>query len=308
MRITYLAKHNSGGNDDEGAIAYALTALGHVVTCVEETAWSARHRAVRHVRPPNLPGGDLLLMHKCDNTDVIRSFSGAKVFFYPDLVTYPDPSLRSRCMARIAWMNRVVPCVDLGFCTDGDFTASDPLGKLVQLSQGADERFVGKSAAPRGAAEPYILFTGITRGGVGRMEFVQAMARRYGKRFVQVERGLYQRELADRIADAGIGVCPDHPTTDRYWSNRVYNAAGFGACIVHPWCEQLTQQYESEKEILYYRNRDELFHQVDRALADAELRERLGTSALERTRQEHLYRHRLERLLQVCRQKGLVRR
>ena len=36
MKIVYVAKHHSGDNDDEGAICYALEALGHEVVRFRE--------------------------------------------------------------------------------------------------------------------------------------------------------------------------------------------------------------------------------------------------------------------------------
>jgi hypothetical protein len=314
MKIAYVARHNSGGNDDEGAIAYALTQLGHDVACIPEHA-SDLNGAVR-----TLAGGaDLILLNHADPSVFyqLKDLKVPKVFWFLDLVQWPDITLRKRTLHRIDWFNRVIKYVDAGFCTDGDWVKNDPTGKLTWLPQGADERVVGMGDAAAGSTahvqrERRILFTGIVRGGgVGRIQWYEEMVKRDrgdGVRLTCINRGVYRRELANVIAAHEVFVCPDSPTTHNYWSNRVYNACGFGAFVVHPWCgEVLQSHYRDDSEIRYYHSMTHLFPLIDHYL-EAE-RERLAICrrALARTVEAHLYRHRCQDLLEVCREKGLVR-
>ena len=71
MRIAYVARHGGHGNDDEGAVAYALTQLGHEVILV--------HEADALVAPSLIPEADFLLFHKWAGAGVETSMP--KVFF-----------------------------------------------------------------------------------------------------------------------------------------------------------------------------------------------------------------------------------
>ncbi len=73
-----------------------------------------------------------------------------------------------------------------------------------------------------------------------RESFIQEMRHRWGSRFHHVERGVHGAQLAELIARARVVVAPDSPVTDRYWSNRVYNALGLGAFLMHPSCFELS--------------------------------------------------------------------
>ena len=296
MKILYVAKHGSGGNDDEGAIAYALEQLGHDVVCVQEADVTPSQQIVH---------ADLILFHKWQPR---RRYDVPTVFWYFDLVNHPDPSLRSRCNRRIRWMREVCPLVDLGFCTDGDWVESfNPMsgGKLVWLPQGADERVVGMGTVGPGQTPFDLLFTGIaTGGGKGRVEWVRWCERDYGDKFHYVRWGLYREGLRDVIANTKIVLCPDSPVTDRYWSNRVYNAAGFGAVILHPYCMRLVEHF-TDKEIVYYQGKDQLRAKINLLLDPDSKTYRLALSlnAMARVLEQHLYRHRCQTLIATVRER-----
>lgn len=298
MKILYVARHNSGGNDDEGAITHALSSLGHSVICIDE----------RRRTPFKRLGGDLVLFHKWRAPDVLQDLSGRliRAFWYFDLVDWPgDPSLAPRCNARRQWMQDILPHVDCGFCTDGDWVAnagqhskvlSCNSHKLHWLMQGADERVSGP--APGWAPTIRVVSTATVRSGAGRMSFINRMRLRYGGIYLNVEGGWYGRRMAELVADK-IVVAPDCPVTDRYWSNRVYVTLNYQALLLHPYSGLLGEQYEDKKEILFYRSRDEL----DTLLAyflqesnDAE-RHRIASNGYQRTLSQNLYRHRCMKLV-----------
>ncbi len=292
MRVGYVAKHDSGGNDDEGAITFALEKLGCNVQRLRE------HRGYR----AQMLEVDFVLFHHWRDYAAIREIRRPKVFWCFDLIDYPDPHLRGRCRERLQWMRELIPLVDLGFLTDGDFVARDGTGKLHWLPQGADERIVGKGQ--RNGATVSLLFTGIGRGGgMQRLAFVQAMESHYGSQFQQVQRGIYRERLRDLIAAAQIVLAPAGPVTDRYWSNRIYNACGFGAFLLHPWSDALTAQYQPDKEVVYYRSLEELHQQIAASLKMPSTCQEIAEAALQRTCKEHLYRHRCERLLSIVGEK-----
>jgi hypothetical protein len=311
MDVVYVAKHDGGGNDDEGAITHALTALGHTVRRLREVAG----RSVVRLE------GDFLLFHKWHDVGALCSWRGPKVFWYFDLVEYPDPALEGRNAARRQWMTDVLPHVDLGFCTDGDWVdkcnSGDPAysptilgktwgGKCVWLTQGADARTLGPGNPTRFPPVD-LLFTGTAAGGRGRSSWVAEMKERYGGRFLHVPRGLHGRELADRIASAKIVLAPDHPVTDRYFSNRVFNTLGFGAFLLHPWSEGAVRHYEPGKEVVYYRSRRELHDWVADFVQDhpgrVKQRQEIAAAGYERTRREHTYVDRVETLVRTVKER-----
>lgn len=299
MRILYIAKHGSGDNDDEGAITHAFRELGHEVITLGE------HRGRRAINYKT-PAPDLLLFHKWDDTTTLRELRGRYpiAFWYFDLVTYPDPSLTSRNRQRVSWMNRITPLVDIGFCTDGDWVNQDTSGKLVRLLQGADERFVGAGNYHSDFKMVNVLFPGHAKGGQGRLNHVRHLEQKYGAGFSNCN-GLHQRRLADRVAMTRFVVAPQHPATDHYWSNRVYLISGFGGCLLHPYCETLTQHYEDRKSILLYHSVeecDELIAEYSGSLSSCY---EIQANALHTTIQRHLYRHRCEQLISVGKERGL---
>lgn len=299
MRVIYIAKHHSGGNDEEGAIAHALTQLGHKVVCISEVGANVR---------PLREKGDFLLFHKWRNLAALQAIKMPKVFWFWDLVELPsDPMLRHRDDARKNWMEAVVPNVDLGFLSDGDWVAQDKSGKLSVLRQGADERIAGKGLKHERAEFIDILFTGIRQGGgSSRHKFVDRMKSAYGSSFQHVASGFHGKRLADLIANSRIVVAPDSPVTDRYWSNRIYLTLGFGGFLIHPYSEGLVDQYEGGKEVFYYRSFEGLQELIGRCLADGALCERVAEAGYRRTMREHTYRHRCEKLVAICKERGLT--
>lgn len=293
-RILYVAKHDSGGNDDEGSITHALTSLGHeVITVNEHHGYLAIAAAEQH-RP------DFLLFHKWCDTGTIRKINVPKVFWYFDLVDTPDGTLIGRCRLRKAWMAATAPLVNIGFCTDGDWVNRGTYKNLQRLTQGFDSRLAEMARGARVALrrEPKIVFTGIQRGGgVKRVSFVHMMTSTYHMRFHHVQ-NCHRHELISLMNSAAIVVAPDGPVTDNYWSNRVYNAIGMGAFLLHPYCETLTSQYRDREEIVFYRDRDQL-HDLIEFYLDNEAALKIAAAGQERTLREHTYTNRVSQLLQV---------
>lgn len=290
--VTYVANHHCGGNDDEGAIEYALNSLGVNVTRVNE----------RQAHEFKFGPCDFVLFHKWSDYHKMKSIEYPKVFWYFDLVDYPDPSLNSRCFNRITWMAHVLPLVSVGFCTDGDWVASRKHGwrdKLEVLHQGFDCRMAGK-VRPGIRREPNmkVLFTGIDRlGGEGRSRWVDMMRGTYNGMFSHVRQGCYRYDLMDLINSSLIYACPDHPITSRYWSNRVYQGCGMGGIVLHKYTAGLEKEFTEGEEILYYANDDELHEHIREVIANPKAYEAVSIASHQRTMKEHRYLDRVEQLL-----------
>jgi hypothetical protein len=298
VRIVYVAKHDSGGNDDEGAIHHALVTLGHDVQRLRECKGHFAHRLE----------GDMLLFHHWLDPIVLDRAKGKmrRVFWNFDLVDWPsDPSLIPRCLRRKEWMDTVMPRVELGFCTDGDWVQKHP-EKLRWLTQGADQRYVGmggqvqcgECGAPKDL--PPILFTGIGQGGGKEREsFARELRSGYGPLFNHVERKLHGDQLKRTISSSNIIVAPDSPITSMYWSNRVYITLGYGGFLLHPYAEGLAFQYKDVQHLVFYDTRTELLQLIDTYMDKSmlETRRYIARAGLEHTIKNHTYLQRCRELI-----------
>lgn len=295
MKIAYVAKHQRGGNDDEGAITHALRALDHRVYCVPEELG----KMVLQLVP------DLVLFHKWQDVDTLRQVRCPKVFWWFDLVSATDRMLVSRCTPRVQWMQRIVPYVDAGFLSDGDFVRSSHSSKLHWLTQGADERYVGLhepfplSLESEASGTLPLLFLGTEKGGTKRAAFLRHMQSTYGSSFTHIREGVHGEPLRRLIAESQVVVCPSGYVTPHYWSNRVYLMLGYGACVLHPYCEDLTQHYAHDRHLTYYTDLENLDSKVQYLLDHPEERVRMKMEGLAHTRAYHTYRHRCVELLET---------
>lgn len=302
MKIVYIAKHNSGHNDDEGAIAYALKSLGHEVVCVQE---NQGYTAVDH------KDTELFLFHKWDDVSALESLEGKdhrgiKVFWYFDLVEWTARELRSRDARRINWMNRITPMVDLGFCTDGDWVRKDKTGKLHWLMQGFDERLTHTTEFNPNPDPPYDLFFpgNVRNAGRARKDWFNAVSARYGDKFRHAV-GAFGKDLADEVNNCKIVVAPISPVKDYYWSNRIFNVLGLGGLLVHPGCAGLYKFYTTGSQYHPYKSLDDFFFACDYWLSLDRRDDALAVreNARQYTLTRHTYRHRCVRLLNTVREK-----
>jgi len=294
VRILYVGKHGSGGNDDEGAIHDALESLGHSVSRLRE---SNGHKVFKE----DFTAYDFCLFHKWHTLPYIRLIKVPRVFWYFDLVDWPvDPTLKQRNEARIDWMERITPHVALGFMSDGDWLARVNNPKLHWLTQGADQRYAGYGAGSDMAEQRPILMTGIrSGGGAGRIAFIDEMLLQYREAFSWIQKGVHGQALADTIANSKIVVAPTSPVTNRYWSNRVYLTLGYGGFLLHPFSERLAEHYEDGKEIIYYSSMEDLYDKIKFYSGKPFIRRRIQDAGLSRTLAEHTYRHRCAQLIEV---------
>lgn len=296
MRILYTAK-NKGQNDNEGAIKHALQMLGHDVFFVEESELSANWHRLKFAHQP-----DLLLFQNWKRPPDISDVAYPKVFWYMDRIDYgDDPILADWTRARKQWMQYILPRVNLGFCTDGDWVARDTTDKLIHLMQGADERFAKPPTRP-GNGTP-LLFCGTVYGrGEGRASFVRELKDTYGPDFHH-KKNLFGHRLINAVHSAQIVLAPDGPISDRYTSNRAVITCSFGGFLLHPACAIMESMYEDGKEVVFYRSRRDLHEKIRYYLNRPEERWAIQQAGYQRTIREHLYRHKLQIILKHVEQR-----
>jgi hypothetical protein len=298
MRILYVAQHAPHGNSDEEAIGWALEQLGHEVVRVEERAAFAGLQQRTDV--------DFLLFHKWAGARVPAGCP--KVFWFFDKVCEeegdPEPSkLNNLCRVRRRWMEATLADPELlcGFCTDGDWVREGPPGKLVWLSQGFDERWAGRGKRLAHLDRDVVFFGTASTNGERRRRCLAFLREAYGDRFWTLAKEdaapVHGQRLADICVNAKVVVAPDGPSTDRYWSNRVYLVTGLGGCLVHPFCAGLTEQYAAD-DLPTFKALDGLRLWVDALLADPELNREARGAAHRATMAANTYRHRCAKLVE----------
>lgn len=303
MKIAYVARHGDHGNNDEQAIAHALTQLGHEVLPV--------HEADALAAPSLIPDADFLLFHKW--TGASAKTRMPKVFWFFDQVAEQEDARGTKLEVwtaqRRAWMARTMEHVLVGFCTDGDWVAQDRTGKLAWLTQGFDERWAGKGRK-EGPAPEIAFFGTATRNGVRRRRCLEFLRERYGDRLwvlnKEAQAPIHGQALADLCVSAKVIVAPDGPCTDRYWSNRVYLVTGLGGCLVHPVLDGLDDEYPDDELAVYHDyegHEGSLSSWVDRLLENPYLNFDTRLAGHNATMQRHTYRHRCEALVEEVRRR-----
>lgn len=276
MRVLYVAKHNSGGSDDEGAICHALRKLGHMPVTLREcdAKLAPRFQA------------DIALTHKLDgplDVDMPR----ANWFF--DQVEFDDPMLCNSTERRRKFMGIMQTAARWNFATDGDWCCKKG---MMHLPQGADERYLPAHASN---GRNGVLFAGSVYGERRRSFYDELYAAVPDFRY---ERRCFQARLRMIIGETAICVAPDWPLSDRYWSNRVYTFLGMGAFLLHPWSAGLAEHYANGEEIVFYHTRTELHQLIREYKSKPKERLAIAQAGLERTRAEHTYLHRVQALMQ----------
>ena len=301
MKILYVAKHTPSDNEDEMAIGYAMEKLGHKVERVQDFA--ATKEKVQSIK------ADMCLFHNWADYSAIEAIQQNMpvVCWFFDKISFEDEKLQGRSNWRKQWVTTIHQICDYVFLTDGDWVNQGKvkhglLNKYRWLMQGADERKIG-FGDPVKRPRYEIMFTGTLRHGIDRELHVAHLQRRWGSKFTNLGSGrpetrIHGRELANVFAATKVIIAPEAPVSDFYWSNRVYLTLGFGGYLLHPYSKGLREHYDAE-ELPMYSSREELDEMIERALDPEYQEERLRAShvGLEVTKRHHLYRHRVEQLL-----------
>lgn len=284
MKIAYYANHgNTGSDDTEKHIAYSLAKLGHQVFKFPEST------------PEMLPqtGYDLLLFHKGGHNieRALKKVEYPKVFWYFDKVWKDRPE----------WFNRVLPLSDLGFITDGDYLKASGDSKLVLLRQGIGEHDVTLGTANNTRYKGKIAFTGSNYQG--RESFIELLTKEFGNEF-QSYNNVFNRDLFDLCATIPILVAPQWPSTDEYFSSRIYMVLGSGGFLVHPVLENLKDDGLIDGvHYAGYKTDQEMIEKIHYYLDNPKERETIRTNGYRYVTSNLNYTKRCQSLLKVIQQR-----
>lgn len=311
MKIAYIGNHNQTNSaDDEGAIAHALTELGHKVELFsEKVSFPALVRSFP----------DMILFHKWNDSSLLHRINCIKVSWYFDLFQEDEPVLSNRNLSRKNWLLDTLPNVHALFCTDGDMVLSYKdaySSKLHYLTQGVDSR-LALSKKVISNVQNYaktnktidIFIPASVRKGTKRELFINKIKERYGHRVLHISSGCYREELIDTLSSTNIVLAPNAPVRDYYYSNRVYNMLGLGSCLVHPIVWGLNHEYMLEKDYVGYNPNciDDAYKVIDRMLEESlETKEVLVMRGYNKTLARHTYKAKVETMMQILKREGLI--
>ena len=275
MRIVYLYNPSAklASDDTEGHIRKGLEALGHEVIMVpEEQAFNALKIKA-----------DWLLFHK--GGPFIHSLLAR--LKYKKMCWYFDKIWNSR----VDWAERTLPLVDLMIVTDGDWELIHRSPKVKILHQGCGESMAGQL---RKEYKGNIGFTGSIYEG--REEWNDFMQETFDSDF-HVYGDVFGGKLFDLCASTRVMVAPEFPSTDYYWSSRVYLTLGAGGFLIHPRCKDLGHEYVENRHFVAYSTRKELVAKVDYYLGHTEERERIRRAGMRHTLEHYTYAERVKILM-----------
>jgi len=238
---------------------------GHIERALKELG----HEVVRDGE------GDIYLFHKHFNPP--KEFTGKIVCWYFDKIWNQ----------RIAWFHKIYPKVDYFFMTDGTWARN--YKKCIVLRQGIGDPTPGEYED----RNIDVAFVGLPYGE--RQELTDFLEKTYKKRF-KIYSHQFNRNLNNICTSIPIFVAPKFPSDNSYWSNRVYLLVGSGAFLVHPYLQELYEEWGDN--LVYYKTLDELKEKVDYYLANPKERERQRKKSYKYCVKNFTYKKRVEKLIE----------
>lgn len=142
-----------------------------------------------------------------------------------------------------------------------------------------------------------------------RAKLIDWLAQTYGDRFRHyggggrgpVRGAALNQVYADAKIAIGDSLCLDPNYPGRYWSDRIYEATGRGAFMIHPWLAGLDDQFVDGKHVVLYEhgNLEQLREFIDHYLHHPGEREEIRRAGHLHTRSTHTYVHRWAHILEV---------
>lgn len=255
--LLYVANHHNRGVDDtEGHISRAFEELGWQVIKASES-------------DTEFPDADVMFYHKFMPP---KEYSGKKVCWYFDKVDFNG---------RKEEVDESFKRSDLFFATDGDYS------KAINLHQGVGYDCRGGQVVEA----PEIAFTGSIYGERG--EWHKKLKDIYGDRY-EAFNDKHGRDLNDLCVSTKVMVSPQYPQTDKFWSNRVYNTLGRGGFLIHPYCKDILKEFKDGKNIVLYKDFDDMVKKIDYYLENDEEREKIRIAGRDLVRSKYTYKDRVK--------------
>jgi Glycosyl transferases group 1 len=308
-----------------GNFKVPFTTENHIAQTLRGMGWTVRQLQEDGVYPSRLleqvKGSDLFLFTRTWSTLVNRDhlralkrmgipsvsvhldkYTGLKrdggmetdPFWMTDICFTPEGSLQARRVFKDKGINqRYLPA---GVYADECYMA-EPVEEFKH-----DVVFVGGGSQYLHPEWPY------------RRQLVQWLQDAYGSRFGKYgypEKTIRGAELNSLYASAKIVVgdtlCKDFMDS-YYFSDRQFEVTGRGGFLITPYVAGITDYFVDRKEVVLYGydNFVQLKNMIDYYLEHGDEREAIRLSGHERTKRDHTYTKRMEQMLGVLYQEGIL--
>ena len=140
--------------------------------------------------------------------------------------------------------------------------------------------------------------------GPRRAKLLKFLEETYGDRFFWFGKAgdnQYRGEKLKQIYQNSKIVIGDCVPSDFYWSNRVYEAAGRGSFLLHPYIEGLEREFEDEKNIVFFEldNFIDLKEKIDFYLQHPEKRKQISKNAFKKVKENYLIDNRTRQIMEI---------
>ncbi len=285
MKILYIAKHGQQNNDDEGSIYKALTLLGHQVERFQLSDFQDDHPMLDLVSSDY----DFALFHKLPSTNYIEYVCDR----WKGVCWYFD-AIDKGFISNDEYADTVQQFCHTGFFTDGDFVISKNKDNIKLLRQGLDDIDIEHQQTTKPSID-FVFIGTIGHGGYGaRQEYLTNLISDFEGWGPHTEYSIFKNDLTSVCQQAKI-MLGMPPSTDNYWSNRVYLLAGRGAFVLHPYAKELENQFGDS--LAFYNNYDELKYKIEYYIAHDQERIEMSNKARDIVLDGHCYVNRCMELI-----------
>lgn len=318
MRISYIGNH-SAPHSTESHVAQAIEANGWIVDRVQENTvdWYHLHRHVADT------GADLVLWTHTRDYAPKATWDGQCEFLRLSPVPVVGYHLDLWFGLARAHLVTEEPYfqVDLLITADGGHPKEWEQAKVNHrwLPPGVSEFECGGGTYRDELASP-VAFVGSWRPGYHpesrhRADLVRWLQHNYRGRVrfwpAAGEPAVRGDQLRDVYASTGVAVgdsCLTGTGLTRYWSDRISESVGRGACFLHPYVDGLTEHYTPGVHMDMWRagNWDELQEKIDYYLTHPEEARAMGEAGRQHTLLWHTYTVRVRQIVDLVRGEGLI--
>jgi spore maturation protein CgeB len=109
--------------------------------------------------------------------------------------------------------------------------------------------------------------------------------------------------MFQQLHDSRVALNTHIDISRRSASNmRLFEATGVGACLLTDWRENLPQLFDTDAEVVAYRDAEECVEKVNYLLAHEDERRAIAAAGQRRTLREHTFAHRAAQIDEIIRE------
>lgn len=198
----------------------------------------------------------------------------------------------------------VLNCIDFLFTTDHTYPWENKALNYYHLLQGVDEKEFVKTQDYKKEKTHEVIYA----GGLGGIFHYRDLEIEEIKKHFNIDiysqrlgRRIYGEAMIEAYHNTQVAYVPGPPPglKDKYWSNRVYLATATGTPCVVGYAKGLENHFKDNKEVLYYRNNDELIEKIKYLIDNKDEAEKIGKAGRARALKDHTYTERAGKIIEI---------